>query len=601
MNDMCGIEMRTIRDPADDQAARCAPTGQNKPAWANAPTKWFRDYSRTLKGRNFLQSCNALSGLVGLLATFTQGVALGCYVVALSARHNVRVRFGSLSRRALFAFGILLFATSSPVFASNSPLADAAEKLDRTTIRTLLQQHADVNAPQPDGMTALHWAARLDDLETAQMLVKAGANVSATNQFGVAPISLACENGNTELLELLLEAGADANTTLHGGETVLMTAARTGKTGPVEALLAHGAKVDAKEKRGQTALMWAAAEGNTEVVELLLKAGADFRTPLPDSGFTPLFFAVREGQAGVVRALLKAGADVNETMQPRRTSLKTPAKGTSALTLAVENGHFELAIALIDAGADPNDQRSGYTPLHMMSWVRKPPRGEDYGAPPPLGSGNLNGVQFIRKLVERGADVNARLKTGRGGQASYNKTGATPFMMASATADVPYMKLLLELGADPKLGNSEGCTPLMVACGIGVGSDAANEVAGEEPEVLEAAKLLLDLGADVNAVDKNGETAMHGAAYKNLPKVIEFLADHGAKIEIWNKKNKWGWTPLMIAQGHRPGNFKPSAETTEAVRKVMLAAGVTPPNEGDSIASENAYQTTGETNKPIAQ
>jgi ankyrin repeat protein len=268
---------------------------------------------------------------------------------------------------------------------------------------------------------------------------------------------------------------------------------------------------------------------------------------------------------------------VNEAMQPRKPSGKNPPKGSSALILAVENGHLELALELVKAGADPNDQRSGFTPLHVMTWVRKPQRGEDEGAPPPLGSGNLNSVQFIRELVKRGADVNARLKTGKGGLGLYNKAGVTPFFMAAATADVTYMRLLVELGADPALNNVDDCTPLMAACGIGVGSAAANEVAGEEPEVLEAAQLLLKLGADINAVDNNGETAMHGAALKNLPKVVEFLADNGAKIETWNKKNRYGWTPLLIAEGYRPGNFKPSFETIDALHKVMLAAGVTPP------------------------
>src|SRR5688572_33185962 len=148
--------------------------------------------------------------------------------------------------------------------------------------------------------------------------------------------------------------------------------------------------------------------------------------------------------------------------------------------------------------------------------------------------------------------------------------------MASATADIVYMKLLVELGANPLLNNVDNCTPLMVACGIGVGEAAANETAGEEPEILEAAQLLLDLGVDVNAVDANGETAMHGAAYKNLPKVVQFLSNKGANIEIWNRKNKYGWTPLLIAEGHRPGNFKPSAETIAALHQVMLAAGVAP-------------------------
>jgi len=524
-----------------------------------------------------IRSCFALSGLVDLLTTFTRGAAPGWFIIAPSGR-----AFACRQSRLCFVgfvFVVLAIGFVPALFAANSPLAAAAEKSDRAAIRTLLKQRADVNAPQADGMTALHWAVQLDNLETARLLTKAGADVKATNHYGVPPLSLACENGNTETVELLLTAGADPNTTLRGGETVLMTAARTGKIGPVKVLLAKGAKVDAKERRGQTALMWAAADGHATVVELLLKAGADFRTPSPDSGFTPLFFAAREGRTEVVRALLKAGADVNEAMQPKRTNIKTPAKGSSALTLAIENGHFELALELVKAGADPNDQRSGFTPLHMMTWVRKPQRGEDYGAPPPLGSGNLNSVQFIQRLVKHGAAVNARLKTGKGGPGKWSPVGATPFLMASETADIVYMKLLLELGADPKIANVDNCTPLMVACGIGVGSAQATEVAGEEPEVLEAAKLLLNLGADVNAVDANGETAMHGAALKNLPKVVQFLADNGAKVEVWNKENKFGSTPLMLAQGYRPGNFKPSFETVAAIQRVMLAAGVAPPKE----------------------
>lgn len=457
--------------------------------------------------------------------------------------------------------------------AADSRVADAVEKADHKLIRTLLGQPTDVNTAQPDGMTALHWAAFRDDLEAAKLLSSARANPNATNHYGVTPLSLACQNGSEAMVAFLLEHGADANTTLRGGETALMTASRTGKTGPVKALLAHGAQVESRERRGQTALMWAAADGYAAVVDLLLHAGANLKATLPDSGFTPLLFAAREGRAEVVRVLLKAGAEVNAATEPRKPNAKGPSKGTTALILAVENGHFELALDLITAGADPNDQRSGYTPLHVMTWVRKPNRGEDDGAPPPLGSGKLNTLQFIRKLVANGADVNARLKSGKGGAGLFSKLGATPFLMAAATADTPYQRLLVELGANPSLANDDGCTPLMVACGIGVGSAAANEVAGEEPEVLETAKYLLQLGADVNVVDANGETAMHGAAYKNLPEVVKFLADHGARIDLWNRKNKYGLDPLGIADGHRPGNFKPSIETSEALRKVLLAAG----------------------------
>jgi ankyrin repeat protein len=479
--------------------------------------------------------------------------------------------------------------------ASESPLADATERSDRAAIRALLEKQVDVNASQVDGMTALHWSAYLDDLYTARLLIKAGADVKATNHYGVTPLSLACQNGNTELVDILLAAGADPNAALRGSETPLMTASRTGRTGPVKTLLQRGANVHAKDKHGQTALMWAAAEGHAAVVELLLKAGADIKTSLPDSGFTPLFFAAREGRIEVVRTLLEAGADVNETIQPRKSGGKSPRKGMSALLFAVENGHFDLALLLVEAGANPNDQRSGFTPLHALTWVRKPNRGDDPdGEPPPIGSGKLTSLEFVRMLVEHGADVNAPLKQGKGGPGSYTRAGATPFLMAAATADVPYMRLLLELGAKPLVTNSEKTTALMTACGIGVGSSAANEVAGTEPEVLEAVKLLRELGSDVNAVDANGETAMHGAAYKNLPDIIGFLAQNGAKVDIWNRTNKHGWTPLMIAEGHRPGNFKPSAETAVALEKILRAAGVAPaPTSPTAAAAVEQYPASG--------
>ena len=498
------------------------------------------------------------------------------------------------SRKTVSALGLALLLAVPGFAASKSPLADAAEKSDRATIRILLKQHAEVNAPQVDGMTALHWAAHLDNLETAKLLIQAGADVKGTNRYGVTPLSLACANGNTALVELLLAAGADPNTTVRGGETVLMTAARTGKTGPVKALLARGAHVEAKERRGQTALMWAAADGHAAVVDLLIKAHADFRTALAESGFTPLFFAVREGRTDVVRVLLKAGADVNETMQPRKISGKGPRKGPSPLVLAVENGHFDLAVALLEAGADPNEQHSGFTALHTLTWVRKPNRGDgDDGDPAPIGSGNLSSLQFVKKLVAHGADVNARLESGKSGKALLTRKGATPFLLAAVTADVPYMKILVELGANPTLPNSEGATPLMAAAGLGC--LAPTEEAGTEPEVVEAVEYLLSLGGDLNTVDDNGETAMHGAAYKSLPQVVKILADQGANIEIWNRKNKWGWTPLRIAEGYRVGNFKPSAETIAALHHVMQASGAAIPTNTTSIATEirEPYPATG--------
>ena len=493
----------------------------------------------------------------------------------------------SMNRVPPSLIALWLSVVNSAAAASDVALAEAAEKRDHATVVELLRRDIDVNAPQIDGMTALHWAAYNDELETAKVLLSAKANAKAANRYGVTPLALACTNGNEAMVELLLEAGADPNSAVRGGETALMTAARTGRPGAVRALLARGAEVNAKERRGQTALMWAAADGHAEVVKLLLDAGADSRTSLP-SGFTPLFFAVREGRMEVVKILLAAGADVNATMQPQKSSGKAPAKGTSPLILAVENGHFELAVVLLEAGADPNDQGSGFTALHTITWVRKPNRGDgDDGDPAQIGSGNLSSLQFVRELVAHGANVNEQLKRGASGRGVLSRVGATPFLLAAVTADAPLMHTLVELGADPLIPNAEHCTPLMAAAGVG--TLAPSEEAGTEPEVLEAVALALELGGDVNTVDDNGETAMHGAAYKSLPKVVEFLAGHGAKIEIWNRKNKYGWTPLSIAEGYRPGNFKPSAETMAALHQVMLAAGVAPPLDNRPAADRKGY------------
>ncbi len=418
-------------------------------------------------------------------------------------------------------------------------------------------------------MTALHWAAHHGDLATAKRLVGAKADVSAANRYGVRPLSLACTTGNTELVELLLQAGADPNATLTGGESVLMTAARTGQVGPVKALLAQKASVNAKEKHGQSALHWAASEGHATVISLLIQAGADFKTPLP-SGFTPLFFAVREGHRDAVQVLLKSGIDVKEVMQTQRTGGKSPRKGTSPLMLAVENAHFALAVDLLKAGADPNDERSGYTALHALTWVRRTNTGDGPdGDPPPLGSGGLSDFQFVRELVKHGGDVNIRLKSGAS-RGKLSETGATPFLFACHTADLGLMRLLVELGADPKIPNADGCPPLLVAAGLG--TQAPGEEAGTEEEMIEVLTYLLKLGADINAVDKNGETVMHGAAYKNAPKVVAFLASQGADSKVWNRPNKYGWPPQQIAEGKRGGgSFKPSPETLEALQRALAS------------------------------
>ncbi|MGH9253463.1 MAG: ankyrin repeat domain-containing protein, partial [Vicinamibacterales bacterium] len=424
---------------------------------------------------------------------------------------------------------------------------------------------------------ALHWAVYNDDAETAGLLVKSRANVNATNRYGVPPLFLACTNGNANLVKLLLDGGANANASLPGGETVLMTAARVGNLEAVKALLARGANPNAKERRDQTALMWAAAEGHAAVVRALIGAGAAIDATLT-SGFTPLFFAVREGHIDVARALLEAGVNVNEILRPTEPVVgryDPIGKGTSPLLTAVENGHFELAVALVDAGADPNDQRTGFTPLHAISWVRKPDA-SDGGDPPPIGSGRLTSLQFVRALVERRANVNARLNKGapRPPESAtlLGMEGATPFLMAADRADVLLMRELLKLGADPLLPNSDNSTPLMAAAGFGTANPL--EEAGTEAEALESVKLLLDLGADINAVDNKGDTAMHGAAYGNFPAIVQLLADRGADVNIWKRPDTEGRTPLFIAEGYKAGRPQPSRPTIDAIQRLMVAAGL---------------------------
>ncbi len=487
--------------------------------------------------------------------------------------------------RCCNALWITLVATATGLVAASSDvrLVEAVKNSDKSAVHALLPQHVDLNAVDTDGSTALHWAVRRDDLETAASLIRSGANVKAANRYGVTPLSLACVSGNAAMIEVLLKAGADPNSALPGGETALMTASRTGKADAVKVLISQGANVNFKDPlRGQTALMWAAAEGNTAAVRELVEHGADIHA-VTKGGLTALLFAVREGRIDTVRALLKAGTDVNETWKGARG-----VSGMSAMVLAVANGHFELAAMMLDAGADPNAAAQGWTALHEITWVRQPGRASDNDLAPE-GSGNMSSLDLVRKLAAKGANLNARMtKRGMMGQANLktdlNMIGATPFLMAARTGDAPLMRLLAQLGADPLLPNADNTTPLLVAAGVG--TNAPGEDPGTETEVLEAVKVALELGNDINAVDNKGETVMHAAAYKDVPSVAQYLIDKGAKIEVWNKKNKTGWTPLRIAYGVViPGdNTREGSPAMEAVlSKALAAAGLSTVVEPDIV------------------
>lgn len=466
-----------------------------------------------------------------------------------------------------------------PAADGSAPLADALRRQHTELVEELLENPANFYTAQPDGMTPLHWATQQQLPDVVRRLLAGGVDPNVANRYGVSPLSIACTNGDGEIVEMLLAAGANANAALPGGETPLMTAARTGKLKPVQALIARGADVNARERKGQTALMWAAAEGNVEAVDALIKAGADPLVELP-SGFNAFFFAIRNGQQDVVQRLLKAGMDVNQAIEPRKANNQGLKAGTTPLLLAIENGHFALAIALLEAGANPNENRRGYTPLHAITWVRKPLRGD--GDPPPFGSGTVSSLQFVRVLVERGADVNARHGPHKPAGGALNKTEATPFLLAAETGDLPLLKLLLKLGADPDLCNLDDCTPLLAATGVGILSNG-DESAGTEDEAIEVVRWLLTLGADINAVDKLGNSALHGATFENRSQLLEFLAEQGADVNIWYRPNSRRWTPLDIAYGQRPGNFRPNPESLAVLQRLLQAAGIEapPPPPGD--------------------
>ena len=470
------------------------------------------------------------------------------------------------------------------------PLVEAVKKADAAAVRALLQQQGDVNASEVNGTTALHWAVHRDDLEMVDLLIRASANAKAANRYGVTPLSLACTNGNAAIIERLLYAGADPNTSLPGGETALMTAARTGKADAVKVLLAHGAGANAREStRGQTALMWAAAQNNVAAIRALVEGGADVharsaepefkRSWLVGNGtnqavgdevrieFTPLLFAVRAGHIDAVRALLEGGADVNDTAP----------NGTSALVLATINSHWELAAVLLDNGADPNAAAQGWTALHQVARNRSPTLGE---VPPPVETGRLNSLDLVKSLIAHGANVNAlmtkEIKDGYRNQ--LKRIGATPFLLAAKGVDVELMRLLLAHAADPFVPTALHTTPLMVAAGVELAAQGTDT--GTNEDALEAVTLLLDLGADLQAVNDNGETTLHGAAHRGANALVQYLADKGARLDAKTKK---GLTPLDYAAGKSESVPRIQPQTLALLRRLMKERGLS--TDEDALVS----------------
>jgi uncharacterized protein len=477
------------------------------------------------------------------------------------------MRRSSLCRRvviggclaALSAGGIRLRAdddagASARQAASNLRLIQAVKQQDTATVRGLLEQRVDVNAAQGDGATPLHWAAHRDNLVLADLLIRAGARATVANDLGATPLHLACTNRSATMVERLLAAGANAKAALLNGETVLMTCARAGSARAVKAVMARGADVNAKEaEHHQTALMWAAAQRHAEVVQALLDAGADVRArslTYPQTvvgeqtqragreelnytvlrgGATALLFTARVGDVESAKLLLKAGADPNDS-QP---------DGVSALVLAAHSGNGTVGALLLEHGADPNAFDSGYSALHAAIL-----RGD---------------VSLVKALLARGADPNVRIAKGtplRRDTTDWNLPapliGSTPYLLAARFLESEIMAELAAAGADRALSMPDGATALLLATGMGSRTTASRRGIEQidfgkiEPEsrVREGVVAAVKLGADLNAANPAGDTALHIAAARGYDTVIQWLVEQGARLNVPNKR---GITPLAAA------------------------------------------------------
>jgi ankyrin repeat protein len=471
-------------------------------------------------------------------------------------------------------------AAAAGAAGSDARLVEAAKLQDDATVRALLAQRVDVNSRSDDGSTALLWAAHWNDLAAADALLRAGADANAANEFKVTPLSLACTNGNPALVERLLKGGARPNVPIATGEMPLMTCAGTGNADAIRALIDHGAEVNVKEpSEHQTALMWAAAEHHPQVVQLLLDAGAD---PAAHSkkGFTALHFAARDGDVESARLLIASGVDVNIRSIPESPD-RTPANdegsrsgrtgsgnaatrgagpagpayqaslsaGSTPLLVASVRGQVPLALFLLEHGADPNAGDAGFLPLHWAAgtWengVSNPV----YGFSDPMsGIPNRQAkLQLVKALLAHGADPNARMThrppTFTGGYE--DAAGATPFLLASAAADLEMMRILLDAGADPARVTDTKTTAVMAASGLnhGIGESPITEA-----QALDTVRFLISLGADGSGATTNGENALFGAAYRGWNTLLELLVQKGANV---NAVSKAGVTPWLAASGY---------------------------------------------------
>jgi uncharacterized protein len=469
----------------------------------------------------------------------------------------------------------LLSALLMPAFATAQPLEQddrrgqelllAVKMAESERALVLLDGTRDIDHAEPDGMTALHYAVLNNDIELARALLRAGADAQARTRYGVNPIYLAAQNGSAGMTRQLLDAGANPNEIYREGESVLHTAARTGNVETVKVLLDAGASVDAREEwHSQTPLMWAAAQGHAALIPLLVQNGADVNAEssiqewerqvtmeprekwLPPGGMTPLLFAAREGCVACIQPLLDAGAQIDTA---------TP-KGLTPLLISIINGYYDVAWLLVEAGANVNlNDDTNRSPLYAAVHFNIMP---ESNRPSPYDFENEHSAfELMKFLLDKGADVNVqltalipfRLKLDRGTD-SMLVAGTTPFLRAAKSADLKAMKLLLEYGADPTLTTAWGIDPLMTAANLAAKESDTTGRYKTEAEIIDAIKLCQELGLDVNARDRDGRTAIFGAATFGFSKVVRYLHEQGAELDY---KDRFGLSPLDAAMGKAGG------------------------------------------------
>jgi ankyrin repeat protein len=521
-----------------------------------------------------------------------------------------------IARSAGAALVALWLSEGVAAGAEDPRIVDAMARQNREAVRTLMKQGVDVNSRAADGTTALHWAAHWDDLEAVELLLKAGARIDATDDHGVTALSLAAENASLRMVEALLTAGANPNVAQMSGMTPLLEAVNVGRLDLIKLLIAHKANVDAATAKTKlTPLMWAIGDNHPEIAKTLIESGADVKAVTTD-GFSALTFAARVGDIDTARLLIARGLPVDETGPER----------VHALPYAALSGQDAFALFLLEQGADPNAMLSGVTALHaatgnamqfVADWQRARSGGVGIGGGQSVfnaggGGGRRGGgdrLPLIRALLARGARVNERVTTSAMAQSYIGRPtkgafesfscgtgdfrGATALWLASFAANggggtldfgggdnpaaanagpprrgtpaTAVIEALLEAGADLTLTSDDGTTPLMVAAGLGRCTFNPNiNRGGRSPSAEAAVTVLLDAGAEINAVNEADFTALHGAAFRGLNEVIKILVDRGADI---NARDYRGRTPFRIAEGSKQSfQFQAYSDTAAFIK-----------------------------------